>query len=517
MGYLVAIERDPKCFKEIQESWSEVTVELNHEMSLFTSLAEFEAFQKELNAEIEAENAALENPDNTENPEASEKQPDKKPLKKPVLILISIEELKLVLPETEDLAAKIQHLKTQYECEVMLTLFNDPVKPIKNIEQLPVGNVIYKPFDLTILKEHTRFALMPAKLVKTQHVHTTQTETIIEHLKKFMLLEVSEFGFKIDKKHKLEKNKAYKFYHPIFSHRKAQHIWARMIQETDQHYELFFCQNTNAVLSQIRKHIASSKTKAKDPVWQGLSENTQTALKIAIQTDEKTSATIQEVLGRNFQNLTFITDFDTNSKPAPSAEAATEESSAPKTIEADVLITEIKHSDTSLQAQFTNMPVVIRLFDENLTRLELKPRLELEYVRMEKAADRPLDRSLLIKTFRLLYPKLIATDEILQLTSIVNEITALAEVIKIKEFSEAAMLFSDKYIHELGEVIEIALPQEDENHLQEIKGKVHFVSEKPESDKLTLQQFVLFGMKDEYLKTMRLWSLQKHIEKNKKD
>lgn len=478
MGYVVAIERDPKCFKEIQDSWSEVTVELNHEMSLFSSLTDFQEFMTD--------------PENES--------------KKPLLILIAIEELRLLLPETEDLETKIQKLKELYGSEIMISLFNDPVKSIKNIETLSVRNVLYKPFDLTILKEHTRFALSHGKLVKTQHVHTTQTETIIEHLKKFTLLEVSEFGFKITKKYPLEKNKAYKFYHPIFSHRKTQHIWARMINETDTHYELFFCQNTNAVLSQIRKHIASSKNKVKTPQWIGVSDNTQTNLKIALQTDEKTAEAIQEVLNRYYQGLTFINCLDVGSADASSGSSTT-------LIEADVLITDIKHSDSSLQTQFSNQPLIIRLFDENLTRLELKPRLEVEYLRLEK----PADRSVLIKLFHLLFPKIAVSDEVLQLTAVVNEITALAEVIKIKEFSEAAMLFSDKHIHELGEVIEIALPQEDENHLQEVIGKVHFVSEKPEQDKLTLQQFVLFGMKDEYLKTMRLWSLQKHIEKNQKD
>ncbi|AGH95974.1 hypothetical protein [Pseudobdellovibrio exovorus] len=483
MGYVVAIERDPKCFKEIQDSWSEVTVELNHEMSLFSSLADFQEFMAD--------------PDNEG--------------KKPLLILITIEELRLLLPETEDLETKIQKLKELYGAEIMLSLFNDPVKSIKNIETLSVRNVLYKPFDLTILKEHTRFALLHGNQVKTQHVHTTQTETIIEHLKKFTLLEVSEFGFKITKKYPLEKNKAYKFYHPIFSHRKAQHIWARMINETDTHYELFFCQNTNAVLSQIRKHIAASKNKVKTPQWVGISDNAQTTLKIALQTDEKTAESIKEVLNRYYQGLTFINCLDAGTGDTGNANPAS--GSATALIEADVLITDIKHSDSSLQAQFSNQPLIIRLFDENLTRLELKPRLEVEYLRLEK----PVDRSLMIKLFHLLFPKITVSDEVMQLTAVVNEVTALAEVIKIKEFSEAAMLFSDKHIHELGEVIEIALPQEDENHLQEVKGKVHFVSEKPEQDKLTLQQFVLFGMKDEYLKTMRLWSLQKHIEKNQKD
>lgn len=475
MPYLIAIERDPKCYKEIQDNWTEVATELNHELMLFNSVEEF--------------NTEFSKPENSNKIIA--------------LILICLEELqeelKGDLKTADDLHGVLQSLKERYKCELLLSMFNDPVKPLKNTEQLPVANVIYKPFDVTILKEHTRFALMPGKQVKTQYVHTTQTETIIESLKKFKMLELSEFGMKIDKKFPLELNKSYKFYHPVFSHRKSQHIWARMIHETADHYELFFSQSPTAVLSQMRKRIAAGN-KVKNPQWHGLSEsNTQKALTVALQTDDQVAQTLRDILNRNFKNLTFIAaaDFDPNTP-----------------VEADVLITEMKYEEAQLTSQFVKRPLVIRIYDENLTRLELKPRLEVEYLRLEK----PVDRVCLVKMFKLFYPHLeIAGEEILQVTAQIGEVTALAEVIKIKEFSEAAMLFGDKYVYPVDAVIEIALPQEDENSLQEVIGKVHFVNERPAPDGLTQQQFVLFGMKDEYLKTMRLWSLQKHIEKNSKN
>lgn len=476
MPYLIAIERDPKCYKEIQDSWTEVATELNHELMLFKSVEEF--------------NTEFAKPENAN--------------KKIALILICLEELqeelKGELKTADDLHYLLQSLKEKYSCELLMSMFNDPVKPLKNTELLPVANIIYKPFDATILKEHTRFALMPAKQVKTQYVHTTQTETIIESLKKFKMLELSEFGMKIDKKFPLDPNKSYKFYHPVFSHRKNQHVWARMIHETETHYELFFSQIQTAVLSQVRKRIASSGSKVKNPQWHGLSDtNTQKTLKVVLQTDEVSAKAFKDILERNFKNLSFITsaEFDTTTP-----------------IEADVLISELKYDENMLTNQFVNRPVVFRIFDENLTRLELKPRFEVEYLRLEK----PVDRVVLVKMFRLLYPHLeIGGDEILQVTAQINETTALAEVIKIKEFSEAAMLFADKFVYPVDAVIEISLPQEDENFLQEVIGKVHFVSERPAPDGLTLQQFVLYGMKDEYLKTMRLWSLQKHIEKNSKN
>ena len=105
-----------------------------------------------------------------------------------------------------DLITSLNELKTQYKCQVLLTMFDDPLKPLKKASTIPVQNIIYKPFDLTILKEHTRFAISLGKKIKTLYVHTTQVETAIESIKKFKIKEFSEFGFKI------EKNYYYEYY-----------------------------------------------------------------------------------------------------------------------------------------------------------------------------------------------------------------------------------------------------------------------------------------------------------------
>jgi hypothetical protein len=464
MPYLVAIERDPKCYKEIQENWSELAKELGHEVIAFSTMEDF--------------NTEFSKPENVN--------------KIILLLIVAAEEIK------GDLVTGLSELKEKYKCNILLSMFDDPLKPLKKVSTFPVRNIIYKPFDLTILKEHTRFAIMSEKKIKTQFVHTTQVEATIESIKKFKMSQLSEFGFKIEKNYPLEKNKAYKFYHPLFANKKNQHAWARLLNETDTQYEMHFCQSVSVVLSQLRKKVASSKSKVNSPVWAGANANKQTALTIALQiSDEAVANSTQELLTRNFKDLTFIANSDINPK---------------QKISADVLITDVVYEENTLDAQFSKRPLIIRIYDDAPKRADLEKRFELEFIRIEK----PLDRSFLVKVIYNLFPSLAENEEEIQkVTALIEDNISLSEVIKIQEFSEAAISFSDPHKYDLGLIMNIALPQDDEINLQEFKAKIHYVSEKPNPDKVYLYQFVLFGMKDQFLKNIRLWALQKHIEKNK--
>lgn len=466
MPYLIAIESDPKCYKEIQESWSDVAVESGHEVLLFPSLEKFKT--------------EFEKPDNIN--------------KIILLMLISNDQIK------GDLIADLTALKTKYKCELLLSVFDDPLKPIKKVETLPVHNIIYKPFDLTILKEHTRFAILKGDKLKSMYVHTTQSNTEIESLKKFKILQLSEFGFKIDKAYSLDIHKCYKFYHPLFANKKGQHAWGRVINSTADHYELMFAQTHTTILSQLRRKVASTPLKIKNPSWIGLSENKEVTLSIALQVQEEPlELALQDLFTRNFKDLTFIANKTIDPK---------------RKITADVLITEMDYDAKQLESQFTKKPLVIKIFDKDLSREELEKRFDLEFIRMEK----PIDRALLVKMLKLCFPLLQeAGEEIHRITVAPNEPTSLAEVLKIQDFSEAAITFTDIVRHNVGDILDIALPQDDEINLQEIKARVNFASEKSSGDKekVFTHQFVLFGMKDEHLKLIRLWALRKHIDRKK--
>lgn len=467
MPFIVAVESDAKNYKEIQENWVDVARDTGHEILLFKSIADMDAdFAKPENASRTA-----------------------------ILVMVNAESV------TGDLTTVLNGIKEKYRCDLLLTAFDDKTKPIKNIEKLPVHNVIYKPFDLTILKEHTRFAILRGQKLKSMYVHTTQSPAIIESLKRFKILQLSEFAFKISKSHKLDLHKCYKFYHPLFANKKQQHAWGRVINATGDYYELLFSQNKNPVLAQLRRRVATSTQKVKAPNWIGLSENTQNALVVGIQIqDEPTQKSLEELLSRNFKDFFFILNKEID----------------PKTkLSCDVLITEMDHDQKSIEAQFEKKPLVIRVFEKDIERVELEKRFETEFIRMEK----PIDKALLVKYLKYCFPQLVEGDEEIQrITATLDEPTMIAEELLIQDFSEASISFTDIIKHELGEIMEIALPKEDEANIQEIKARVNFAADKPEGpskEKVYNHQFVLFGMRDELLKSLRLWALQKHIAKKK--
>ncbi|MEK6628329.1 MAG: hypothetical protein AABY53_06865 [Bdellovibrionota bacterium] len=466
MSYLIAIESDPKCYKEIEQGWADVAKELGHEVLLFKTIEEF----KTEFAKPEYLNKVI------------------------LLIIVGHDKFK------GDLKTELEAFKTKYKCDLLLSIFDDPIKPVKKTELLPVHNIIYKPFDLTILKEHTRFAVLKGQKLRPLFVHTTQASTTIESLKRFKILQLSEFAFKIDKAHTLEINKSYKFYNSLFANKKNQHAWGRVINSAADYYELVFSQVSPPVLTQIRKKVATSNQKVKAPNWIGLSENKHTALRIALQvSEEAVEKSLQELLSRNFKDLSFVLNKDINPKAK---------------IIADVIITEMAYDTKLIETQFLKKPLIIRIFDKEIPRSELEKSFEIEFLRIEK----PLDKALLVKMFKLCYPMMTeGGEEIQRITAQLSDDTMLAEVVNIQDFSEAGITFTDKIRHEVGEIIEIALPQDDEANRQEIKAKVNFASEKPSGDKEKVfsHQFVLFGMKDEYLKMIRLWALQKHIDKKK--
>jgi hypothetical protein len=56
MAYLIAVEHDPKCYKDIAESLVGLAKELGHEFLLFENLADFKT---EFNKPEHAEHAVL--------------------------------------------------------------------------------------------------------------------------------------------------------------------------------------------------------------------------------------------------------------------------------------------------------------------------------------------------------------------------------------------------------------------------------------------------------------------------
>lgn len=464
MGYIVAVESDPKNAKDISEACGEVAKLLNLELKVVDKLSDLK-FESETGETLPA----------------------------PVinLLIIPIEELGSKPDQT------LAELFVKYNCNIVVTLFDDISKPFSKIQAWPVQNFIYKPFDLMILKEHTRFALFPNTNTKTEFVHTTTAKGEIERLQKLSGLHLSEIGFKVEKTGTLNVGQVYKFYHPLFLNGRKQHILARLIHTDDMSYEFIFSELNANLLLQIRKRISGNKERVKNAAWRGRESVKQDHLNVVIQLNEADQiAVIQDLLERNFDNLTFK-DQTTLAVDAKN--------------EVDLLITSMSYNPVAFETMFPVGTVVVNVMDHALDLPKTLERFAVDTIRMEKT----IDRAFLVKVLKQLFPQLKEKEPSVLTTIPFMETITLTESMEITEFSEAAIGFKSAVAMPLNLGIDICLPQEDETNLKEMKARVHYVDATPDSEKFYYHQLVLFGMKDEFLKLIRLWSLEKHILANK--
>jgi hypothetical protein len=290
-----------------------------------------------------------------------------------------------------------------------------------------------------------------------------------------------------------------------------------VVSETPAHYELFFCQNIAAVLSQVRKRVASSSQKVKNPSWSPPASEifpqvSQKSLNIALEIiDESLKTAIQGTLSRNFKNINFI---ELAPPVLDSKTNITRASTEKPPVNVDLLVTEAEYENTSLESRFgQRKPLVVRLSDEKLERAKLEKRFLVEHIRCELHAD----RAHMVKLLHAFFPQLErGEEEIIMLSAALDETLSLSELVKAQEFSEAAISLASPNKFALGQLIDLALPQADESNIKEIKVRVHFADANPTAGPgLYHTQFVLFGVRDEVLKELRLWTLHQHIEKNK--
>lgn len=457
MSFIVAIEPDPKTVKFINEALSELSKILNYKVIVSTDL---NAFKTEW-----------------AKPEYKDKLI--------VLMIINAESVATNTPEA------ITALKDSYKCDILISLFDDP-KFSKNAHTWPIQNLLYKPFDLTILKEHTRFALMKNKKVQTQYVHTTRSKAEIESLKKLKAIHLTETGFKIAKTQPLNIGNVYKFYHSLFANNKQQHIWGRVVSESDASYELTFAQLNPVILSAIRKKIVGAPTKVKNAVWTGRNTVNLTNIIICLNlSEEGQNATIADLLQRNFDDISFVDKKDLKGRAR-----------------IDLLISDVQYEKRQLENSFEPNLTYIRLItNKAIKRVDLEERFSAEVLRLEK----PLDKAILVKMIKQLFPLLREKEAQQVITIGFEEPLMLSTLIEVEEYSEAAVGFQQATPILIDTILDITLSQEDESLLKEMKAKVHYVDAVPNSNGVYYHQMILYGMKDEFLKLIRLWTLQRHI------
>lgn len=387
----------------------------------------------------------------------------------------------------------LQKIKDKYQARLILTPFEDPLKPLKKIETWPIENIIYKPFDPSILQEHLRFAAIEEKKLTTVAVHSSKENTKIEKIRRHPFVALSDFSFKLKSSTKFEIGKAYKFYHFVFQNQKKSSLWAKLIYKKDDDHEFIFCNPITPVLLNLRKKASEPKARLKDIIFHGYEKN-QSLAKIQMGLEMAGAEEVKNFISRRLPAIEII-------DIAPDAKISTPP---------HVVISEVKYDAKTFAARFGAEALYFHITNDPLPeREEAMNVLSFEAARLPK----PLDRNYLLRLLMAYFPALKDSDPVGIAWFSVADDSLHSEIVVAKEFSEAAFLYERETVLPRGNYQEFALPQEDETELKILKAKIQWVDEKPQQNKLFLHQVIFYGIRDNLLKRIRLWQLQAHINK----
>ena len=461
MALIAIIDSDSKIAAQIQEAAEPACKEFNHLSLPFTSLADFDKYL--------AENKA---------PPIS-------------LMVVDSDQIPQINKE------KIADFKNKYKAPLIITGYHDPAHPFKNIETWPAENIIYKPFDLPILKEHLRFSLSSGKKIQTQSVHTNKDSLHLEKIRRHVFTALSDFGFKFKSKSRFEIGHTYKFYHFIFKDQNKLSLWARPVHVENDEYEFVYATPKPNVMNHVRKQIQQAQEKLKNIHFKGLQKNKDLKkIKLGLEMlDSQESQKLVDFLNRHFPDIALV-KIDAQVKETLNA--------------FQIVISEAPYTAKDYEKRFGKDTLYFCVNNEMFRNAEhAEEHLAYETVRLSK----PIDRVILSHLITSYFPGVPDCDPNPPQWITVPEEALLSETITAQDFSEVGFVYNRDKPLAPGNYQEFALSQEDENELKPIKAKIHFSDDKPAADKLYPHQIVFFGVRDDILKRIRLWMLQAHIIK----
>ena len=396
-------------------------------------------------------------------------------------------------------AENILIVKEKYKTNIVITAFDDPLKPFKKTELWPIENIIYKPFDLPILQEHLRFAAVHGIKLSPLAVHSSKENFKIEKLRRYTFLALSDFGFKIKADIHFEIGQAYKFYHFIFQDGKKMSLWVKPINKTNDVYDFIFCYPSKNVAASLRKKSTEMQNRLKNINFSGYEKNKfLKKIKIGLQLD-------------NQENTDTLKNFFKTKYPdAEIVEIKTDIKNPSQENFLNLIISEIKYETKYLHDHFGPDAIYFRVTNDTFkNRDEAELALASESVRLQK----PIDRYYLSQMLSCYFPALNDTDpNVSKWFSAIDE-ALYSQMIVAKEFSEAAFVYDRETILAHSGYQEFFLPHEDENELKLLKAKIQYSDEKAQSNKMFAHQVVFYGIRDNLLKKIRMWMLQNYIDK----
>ncbi len=424
--------------------------------------------------------------------------------------------------------------------EIVLTTFDSPQFKQGDIESRVINNLIYKPFDQSILEQHLRFALSSHKPVRETTVFKQELGGLkleVEMLKEVPLLNISELGFTTHSDRPIPLQSVSKYYGQFFQVGISLSVIAKCVEchkvNNDYLSKFSFFGLSNPQSDNIRRFLAKNKSKLKlNPIVpQSNTEikNLKTDLTsfIILKTDQDNYQELSHFIKEKFiHNDVHILSFSYEELNDPKGYKTHLENklSLLKNTQFDGVFISINlfYKDPMLcQAWFTHLEShnksVVAKTSKNLKTFILAQQPIFENLKRTLATIltdiifTPIDRAYTSKRLKFYFPNLQEKSEhptlsIQELT--LPEVIQAANPIQILQISEAGLVMRYQREIELGSFRRFSLPRPNETENINLLGVCHsYISVKPTID----TQFVFFGVTDKNLKQIRKWILDNHI------
>lgn len=414
---------------------------------------------------------------------------------------------------------------------LVLTAFDSPDFNIKLAEENIISNVIFKPFDKLILKQHLEFALKGHQHIKSDTISAIQIQSIIEMLKDVTTESLSEIGFTTLNNQEIKIGSFSKYYGEIFKSGDKKSVMAyckscKAISPTEFLSEFHFFGIDNEQISQIRRHILQNKAQKTTDL-----KNTQSRTNniLILEADEPLGQELKAFLEDKFSNTTIFT-YTHNSQ-------LISDLAGKDTVHRQNLPTQfdivIANHDFLEGDKKKSWETLCRFFEDRTSKAGLgklptpdlyltsRRKIPVEDMRELTKWSKDVYFTLFDKTY--IYKKLLT-----QHPTLINKENArlgtlqehlalkAATPVKITEISEGGLAIKYHRAINIGSFREFILWRPDEIENPEIIGTVNFhEKDKSAGDSFNIH-FIFFGMKDYYLKHIRLWLREAYIKNKEK-
>lgn len=412
----------------------------------------------------------------------------------------------------------------------ILTAFDSPEFDIKLAEEGIINNVIFKPFDKLILKQHLEFALAGRHpLENASTVATMKLSSSIEMLKEVPFESLTEWGFRTVNNHEITIGKIAKYYDGLFETDSKRGLFATCISCKEINEKEFLCEFAFlgadlAQIQKIRRHILQNKAHKQTPFTnaQGvpfhilICEDEQAkANDLKLILEEKFDHVKVEVYSSVAQLIVDLEDKETAHRRE-----------LPDSFDLVLANLEIFHEDGDKKWE-----QLTKAFSDRSKRrvsTEKVPDLAL-FTNQKQTAEQirvllgwckevfffPWDRLYFVRKLLVQWTGLTPKAET-QFSELHEAGTLkVANPVEITQISEGGLILKYYRGITIGAFREFILWRPDELVIPEIIGTCNFTEKDPTGEAF-LNHFVFFGMKDHYLKHVRIWLLDAYIKQKEK-